>query len=582
MIRRRQFLESAGAAAVATSLPLQTKAAGSRDFIVYGATIHTVDPRHAQAEAFVVRSSRFVYVGSLAGAKAAARPNAKMLNLHGSTVLPGLIDAHMHLQSVGLDLGEVPLHHVVSFEEVVARTVAFTKTSPDQWIMGTGWDQNLWQGKQFPTHDALSQAIADRPVVLERVDGHAILANAKAMELAGVTKGTQDPPGGLIVRDANGNPTGVFVDNAMALIYSAVPKPSIAQLERATVAAIKQCHSYGLTGGSDAGCGGGNFEAYQNAGRSGALNLRINAMIADNPQLIDIMTAHGPINGAFDGRLWIRSIKLFIDGALGSRGAALLQPYADDPANRGLMRTTQAHIEEVAAMALKRGFQMSTHAIGDRGNRTVLDAFENALRRHPKRDHRFRIEHAQILSLQDIPRFAQLGVIPSMQTTHQISDMSWAEARLGHDRILGGYAWRSLLQTGVIIANGTDAPVEEVSTLRTFHAAISRQNEQNQPPGGWYPQQRMTRDEAVKSMTVWAAQAAFQDDVMGSITPGKFADFVVMDRDWMSVPHESIMDTKVQATYFAGRPVYEAPIHHTAMASRRGLHSRLHRPCACG
>jgi hypothetical protein len=306
-------------------------------------------------------------------------------------------------------------------------------------------------------------------------------------------------------------------------------------------------------------------------------------MIADDLDLVEDVMARAPVVAAQNGVLWIRSIKLFADGALGSRGAALLEPYSDDPANTGLLRTTQAHIETVCDLALANGFQVNVHAIGDRGNRTVLDAYENALRRNPKAGHRFRIEHAQILSPQDIPRFARLGVIPSMQTTHQISDMGWAQARLGPGRIAGAYAWRSLLDTGVIIPNGTDAPVEVVSTLRTFHAAISRQNEANEPPGGWYPAQRMTRGEALKSMTIWAAHANFQERAAGSITRGKYADFVVMDRDWMTAPVETIMDTRIQATYFSGSPVYEAPAQHSAaVAAPRGLRSRLHRPCACG
>jgi hypothetical protein len=270
---------------------------------------------------------------------------------------------------------------------------------------------------------------------------------------------------------------------------------------------------------------------------------------------------------------------MYADGALGSRGAALLSPYSDDPQNVGLLVTKGAHIQAVCERALAAGFQTCVHAIGDRGNRIVLDAYEAALKNVPKRDHRSRVEHAQVLEFGDIPRFARLGVIPSMQTTHQISDMGWAQARLGPQRVLGAYAWRSLLDTGVIVANGTDAPVEPVSTLRTFHAAITRQNEANLPPGGWYPDQRMSRDEALKSMTIWAAHANFQETVLGSITTGKYADFVVMDRDWMTVAPEAIVETRILATYLGGKSVYDASTHGVSTTPRR---AKRRRGACCG
>lgn len=582
-MKRKTFVSAAGATLASAALRAPAKAyASAPDLLVYGATLHTVDPQTPHAQAFVVRNGRFAFVGSYADAKRFAGAGAKRLNLHGSTVLPGLIDAHIHLQSVGLDLNEVNLRDSLTFDEVVARTVAFAKHSPDAWILGDGWDQNRWPDKAFPTHDKLSAAIPQRPVALGRVDGHALLLNKKAMQIAGITRTTPDPAGGRILRDANGEPTGVFIDNAMHLIAPAIPEPTLAQYKRATQSASAEAHRFGLTSVADPGCDRDKLLAYEHLAHANVLNLRTYAMIADDLDLVKEVIALPPIVAAQDGVLWIRSIKMFADGALGSRGAALLEPYTDDPST-GLMRTTQAHMETVCDLALANDFQVNTHAIGDRGNRTVLDAYEAALRRNPKRDHRFRVEHAQILSAQDIPRFAQLGVIPSMQTTHQISDMGWAQNRLGPERILGGYAWRTLLNTGVIIPNGTDAPVEVVSTLRTFHAAISRQDEANQPPGGWYPSQRMTRDEAIKSMTIWAAHANFQEAAAGSISRGKYADFVVMDRDWMTAPAEAIMGTRIQGTYFAGAAVYEAPAQHAAaVASPRGLRSRLHRPCACG
>ncbi|HTA40767.1 MAG TPA: amidohydrolase [Candidatus Acidoferrales bacterium] len=566
-MRRAGFLGTLFALAGA---PVVSRASASgkdaADLIVTGAKIHTVDSAMPAAQAFSVRGGRFAYVGSVEGAMALRGPNTAIVDLSGSTVLPGLIDAHIHLTSVGMDLSQVDVFKLHSFEEVVARTVAFARTSPDPWILGDGWDQNLWPGKSFPTHEALSAALPDRPVALSRVDGHAVLANAKAMQIAGVDKRTPDPAGGRIVRDANGEPTGVFVDAAQGIIYGKVPEPTHDQLVRATRSAIAECNRYGLTTVAEPGTNDVHLAAHRTLLEAGDYSIRNYAMLSDNAELIDEHLRSGPIDAAYDGRLWVRAIKMFADGALGSRGAALLAPYSDDPSNVGLVVTPGAHMQEVAERALRAGFQVCVHAIGDRGNRIVLDAYEGALRAVPAADPRFRIEHAQVIALDDIPRFAKLGIIPSMQSTHQISDMAWAQARLGPDRIQGAYAWRRLLDTGVIIANGTDAPVEAVSTLRTFHAAVTRQNESNVPPGGWYPDQRMTREEALKSMTIWAAHANFQEKILGSITPGKYADFVVMDRDWLTVPPEEIMGTRIQSTYLSGKRAYDGT--STALAHR--------------
>jgi predicted amidohydrolase YtcJ len=568
-MRRSTLLAGLAATTAAPSVASAATESSAADLIVTAATIHTVDARTPRAQAFAVRGGRFVYAGSRAGALALRGPRTKVLDAGGATVLPGLIDAHLHFTAVGEALHEVDLVHAATFDEVVRRTVAFAAASRDAWIVGDGWDQNLWPDKNFPAHDALSAAIPDRPVVLHRIDGHALLANAKAMELAGVVATTPDPPGGRILRDAHGAPTGVFVDNARTLVTHAIPPATHAQLVRAAEAALAECHRWGLTAIGDPGNGQDVIDAYEELARNGRYTLRNHVMLAGSePALVDAYLARGPRPLDRDGRLAIRAIKLYADGALGSRGAALLAPYSDDPGNTGLLRTAQADVQHLCERALKAGFQVCTHAIGDRGNRIVLDAYEAALRTSPARDHRLRIEHAQVLAPSDIPRFARLGVIASMQSTHQISDMPWAQARLGPDRVRGAYAWRALLDTGVQIANGTDAPVEAVNSLRTFHAAITRENEANQPPGGWYPQQRMTRDEALRSMTIWAARANFMEHAVGSITPGKYADFTVLDRDWMHVAPEAIMATRVLATYSAGKPVYEAPINGKTTALR--------------
>jgi predicted amidohydrolase YtcJ len=548
------------------------------DLIVTGATIHSVDNAYPSPQAFAVRDGRFVFVGSAVDAMRLRDAHTVMLDLTGKTVLPGLVDAHLHLTSIGMALHDVDLFGVGSEAELVARTAAFAKRSLDTWIRGDGWDQNRWPDKAFPTHQSLSAAVGDRPVVLERIDGHAIFVNAKAMELAGITKTTPDPAGGRIVRDANGDATGVFIDNAMALIARVVPPPTHEQLRRAAISAAGECHRWGVTGIGEAATTAGDLAVFRELAAERTLDLRNYTRLVDDPQLLAAAFAAGPLSGENDGRLWVRGVKLFADGALGSHGAALLAPYSNDPSNTGLLRTTQTHIEAVSEQALRSGFQMSVHAIGDRANRVVLDAYQTALTNVPAHDHRFRIEHAQVLSPQDIPRFAQLKLIASMQTTHQISDMAWAQTLLGPQRVKGAYAWRSILDTGVIIANGTDAPVEPVNTLRTFHSAISRQNEHDQPAGGWYPEQRMTREEALKSMTIWAASANFQDEVIGSITPGKYADFVIMDRDWMQVPPETIMGTKILATYFNGGEVFNAS--RTESTARLGFRAG-HRKSPC-
>lgn len=537
-------------------LPGRVAAADSpADLIVTGATVHTVDDALGSVNAFAVRGGRFVFVGDGAQAMRLRGDGTQLLDLSGATVLPGLIDAHLHLTDIGLALHEVNLDGASSLDEVIRRTVAFAKTSSDGWILGEGWDQNLWPQPIFPTHAALSAAITDRPVALDRVDGHAIFVNAKAMQIAGITKATADPPGGRIVRGADGEPTGVFVDNAARLVYRVIPPPTHQQLRRAALAAAAECHRWGVTAIGEARTSAADLTVYRELAASGELALRNYTRLEDDEALLKEQLAAGPVSAEYDGHLWIRGIKLFADGALGSRGAALLAPYSDDPGNSGLLRTTQAHIEEVAERALRAGFQMSVHAIGDRANRMVLDAYEEALSRVPVHDHRFRIEHVQVIAPQDLPRISQLQLIASMQTTHATSDMAWAQDRLGPERVKGAYAWRSILERGTILANGTDAPVEPVNSLRTFHAAIARQNERNQPPGGWYPDQRMTRDEALRSMTIWAARANFQETLIGSISPGKYADFVVMDRDWMTVPAEEIMGTSIVATYFSGNKV---------------------------
>jgi predicted amidohydrolase YtcJ len=528
------------------------------ELIVTDARIYTVDETRPVAEAMAVRDGRVLFVGSERGALAFRGPATRMVDLDGRTVIPGIVDAHAHLLGLGTALRNVDLVGTRSYDEVIRRVAARARELPaGSWILGRGWDQNDWGNTDFPTHEALSRAVPDHPVLLTRVDGHAVLANARAMRLAGVTRDTPDPEGGLVVRLPDGEPSGVFVDNAEELVAGKVPPPSRDETEKAVLAAIAEANRWGLTGIHDAGASRATIEVYEDLARAGRFNLRNYVMVRDNAADLEHFFRKGPQSALHDGRLWVRSVKLYMDGALGSRGAALLDPYSDDPHNTGLLVSTPEHVREVAIEGLRRGFQVNTHAIGDRGNRLVLDQYATALQQVPVADHRFRVEHAQVIHPQDIPRFAELDVIPSMQAVHQTSDMYWAGKRLGESRLNGAYAWRSLLQSGVVIPNGSDFPVERVNPLYSFHAAVTRQDEDDYPAGGWYPAQRMTREEALRSITLWPAYAAFQEEVLGSLTPGKYADFVVLDRDIMRVAPEEILSARVDATYLGGNPVYE-------------------------
>jgi len=542
--------------------PARAQAGGAgapADLIVAARRIYTVDPDRPLVRALAVRDGRIAFAGSVREAMALKGRGTRVLDLGDATVIPGIIDAHAHLLGLGEALRTVDLTGTRSYQEVVERVAARARgLKPGEWIVGRGWDQNAWPDRRFPTLEALSRAVPDNPVRLTRVDGHAVLANARALALAGVTAATPDPPGGRIIRDTGGAPTGVLVDEATSLVERVEPPLSREETRAAVLAAIAEANRWGLTGIHDPGVEAPTIDLYEEMARAGQFKLRDYVMVAgDSDATITRYLRRGPQNALYEGHLWIRSIKLYADGALGSRGAALLEDYSDEPGNRGLVITGPDSIRTVAIAALRAGFQVCVHAIGDRANRWVLDAYQAALDSVPTADHRFRIEHAQVLSPQDIPRFAELGVIPSMQTSHQTSDMYWAVDRLGPTRAAGAYAWRSLLETGVVIPNGTDFPVEAVNPMIRFHSAVTRQDANGWPAGGWYPAQRMTREEALKSLTIWPAYAGFMEHAVGSLTTGKYADFTVLDQDIMTVAPERILDTHVVMTVLGGETVYE-------------------------
>jgi hypothetical protein len=539
--------------AIAPALAAQEPA----DLIVTNARIYTVDDNRPLAEAMAIRDGRVVFVGSARGAEVFAGSRTERLDLDGKTVIPGMVDAHIHLTGLGVALRILDLVGTRSYEEVIERVVERARNTPEgEWVRGRGWDQNDWAVTDFPTHEALSRALPDHPVYLTRVDGHAALVNARALELAEVTAATQDPDGGRFIRDASGDPTGVLIDRAQGIVARVIPERSDHEMREAILAAIAEANKWGLTGVHDAGVAPSTIDLYEELADEGRYDLRNYVMISSSDESLQRYFERGPQDGLHDGRIWIRAIKVSADGALGSRGAALLEPYSDDPGNTGLITTPYERVREVAVRGLRNGFQVNVHAIGDRTNRMVLDAFESALKEVPTADHRFRIEHAQILHFQDLPRFAELDVIPSMQGSHQTSDMYWAIDRLGWTRVQGAYAWRSLLNTGVVIPNGSDAPVEAANPLISFTAFITRQDADAWPAGGWFPDQRTTRQEALKSMTLWPAYSAFMEDVSGSLSPGKYADFVVLDQDIMAIAPERILDTHVLLTVLGGKVVY--------------------------
>jgi predicted amidohydrolase YtcJ len=557
-------IRTALATLCAATTPLLAQTAAPRavapraELIVTNARIYTADDAQPIASALAVSGGKLLFVGSAVEAMSLKGPTTTVLDAGGRTIIPGMTDAHAHLYGLGVELRQVDLTGTKSYEEVIARVVARAATTPKGTpVLGRGWDQNDWSNTKLPTNAALSAATPDHPVLLTRVDGHAVLANAVAVAKAGITAETTDPEGGRILRDARGAATGVFVDNAQRLMAAAARGGEALNPRDVLKNAVREANRWGLTGVHEMGVSPAIIGTYEAAAQANELTLRAYVLLSGDSATVNWAMAKGPRSALFDSHLWVRSIKLYGDGALGSRGAALLDPYADDAQNNGLLVMQPAWIESVSERALKTGWQVATHAIGDRANRLVLDAYQAAFKAVPTADHRFRIEHAQIIHHDDIGRFAELGVIPSMQASHQTSDMYWAGNRLGTERLRGAYAWRSLLATGVIIPNGSDFPVEMVNPLLSFHAAISRQDADDFPVGGWYPEQKMTREEALRSMTIWPAKAAFQEQILGSLTAGKLADFVMLDQDIMRVAPELVLQTRVLQTWVGGTRVYE-------------------------
>jgi hypothetical protein len=527
------------------------------DLVILGGKIYTLEEGDSVVEAVAVRDGRIVFAGSDEGAAGFAGPATVRIRLEGETVLPGLVDAHAHISGLGRALSELNLVGTDSPARIREMVLEREATEEGEgWISGRGWDQNDWAVERFPTWKDL-EGTESRPVALRRIDGHAVWLNRKAMEICGISSATPDPEGGAIIRDEKGEPTGILLDNAAELVTSKMPEPTRAERTAWIKKALKEINRNGLVGVHDAGVDGRTLEIYRHLAAAGSLSVRVNAMIDPADEgLLESTLARGP-SDEFDHLLVIRSVKLFADGALGSRGAALLEPYSDRPDQRGLLVTPRDELARITEAALDHGFQVCIHAIGDAANRTALDVFEEALEKHPSRDARLRIEHAQVVSPQDVERFARLGVIASMQPTHATSDMDWAEERLGRERIEGAYAWRKLIRSGATIACGSDFPVEDVNPLKGIYAAVTRKSPEGDPPGGWYPEECMTIQEAVRGFTINAAYAQFAERIRGTIAVGKLGDFTILDRDIFSCPSAEILDARVVYTIVGGRIVYE-------------------------
>ena len=541
------------------------------DTIFTGGTIYTLNDANPTAEAVVVAGDSIVFVGTQKEAEAWRGPETKMVNLNGRTLTPGFIETHGHIMVLGYNELNLDLMDVKSYEELVERVrQAVAKAQPGQWIVGRGWHQDKWDSKPanmvkgFQTHELLSAASPDNPVYLRHASGHAGFANAKAMQIAGVNQLSVEQireassEGGEIIRDNLGNPTGIFNERAQSLITRHIPDNTTENDQQALELAMQACARNGITSFHDAGASRSNIDLFHQFKAEGKLTTNLYVMITGfDSELIYDWLRQGPEVDP-NGNLTIRSIKLNCDGALGSRGAWLLEEYSDRPGFFGMATLPMDTVMKISREGLKRGFQVCSHAIGDRANKEILDRYEIALNENPVRDHRFRIEHAQHMRGADIPRFGQMGVIAAMQANHLSSDRPWAIDRLGEKRIKeGAYMWQSLLKTGAKVINGTDVPVEPVNPLNSFYASVTRKTLKGEPEGGFEPEEKMTREQALRSYTLDAAFGAFEEKIKGSLEPGKRADFTVFSKDILTVAEGEILTTEVVMTVIGGKVIYE-------------------------
>ncbi|MEP6749191.1 MAG: amidohydrolase [Bacteroidota bacterium] len=519
------------------------------DLIVTGATIYTADSSFSIAEALAVKDGKIVATGTSAYILKNYEAR-ETIDATGKYIYPGFIDAHAHFVGYGLGLSTVNLVGTESWDDILHHLSNATKNADTSgWIIGRGWDQNDWAVKEFPSKEKLDAMFPNRPVFLQRIDGHAAIANQKAFDQAGLAAGYTLAGG--TVETKNGKLTGILIDNAIELVGSKIPRPSVAQVKSALLLAQQECFAVGLTTVDDCGLDYEPILLIDSLQKTGELKMRVYAMLSDNKNNFDFITPKGKIK---TDRLNVRAFKVYADGALGSRGACLLQPYNDKPGWGGFLLSSAKHFDSVAAVIYKLGFQMCTHAIGDSGNRVILQTYARQLK--GKNDLRWRIEHAQVINQNDFNLFGENNIIPSVQPTHATSDMYWAAERLGKERIKGAYAYNDLLKQNGWIPLGTDFPVEDISPLKTFYAAVVRKDAKGFPAGGFQPENALTRQEALRGMTIWAAKANFEENEKGSLENGKFADFILLDQDLMKTEQDKILQTKVITTFINGQQVF--------------------------
>lgn len=527
------------------------------DLLVYHCTIYTVDASFSTAEAMVIKDGKILAVGKKAALEKSYEVKER-LDAKGKFIYPGFIDAHAHFVGYGMSLQHVDLTGTNSWEEVLERVKTFASHNKEGWITGRGWDQNDWTVKEFPSNDQLTALFPDRPVLLERVDGHAAIANKKALDVAGIKAGDKISGGEIEVQQLNPGDaalpklTGILIDNAVEIVGAKIPAATADQFKKALLAAEKNCFAVGLTTIDDCGLNYTDVENIKALQANGILKMRLYVMLSDDKKNYDYLEKRGIIKTA---RLNVRSFKVYGDGALGSRGACLLEPYADKPGHRGFLLSKPEHFDSVANWISQRGFQMCTHAIGDSGNRTMLRIYSKYLK--GKNDLRWRIEHAQVINQHDFNLFGASSIVPSVQPTHATSDMYWAGERLGSDRVKGAFAYKQLLQQNGWMPLGTDFPVEDISTFKTFYAAVVRKDAKGWPASGYQMENALTREEALKGMTIWAAKANFEEMEKGSLEKGKLADFVILDGDIMKTVPEKLLQLKVLKTFLAGEQVYQ-------------------------
>ncbi len=519
------------------------------DLVLTNTTLYSIDEDFTTAEAMAVNQGKIVAIGTSEEIRSKYEGQAT-LDLKGKFVYPGFNDAHCHFNGYGSNLTQyADLRGTQSPEEIYERLKTHHEKYGGEWILGRSWDQNDWEVKQFPDKTKLDELFPNTPVYLVRVDGHAGWCNSKALEMAGVTASSKVTGGEVLLK--NGEPTGILIDNAMGLVFRLVPDITPEQQEKGLLAAQKNCFEAGLTSVTDCGLGKNTILLMDEMLKAGVLKMRINAMLDPTQENVEYFVKKGAYK---TDRLLVNTIKIYADGALGSRGALLLADYSDDPGNSGLQIEPQEFYDSICRLAYDNSYMVATHAIGDGGNRLVLDTYAKYLK--GKNDRRWRIEHSQIVNPDDFEKFGQYSIVPSIQGTHCTSDMPWAEDRLGPERIKGAYAYQTLLQQNGWLPNGTDFPVENIEPLFTFYSSVFRTDHEGSPEGGWHIAEGLTREQTLRSMSIWAAKASFEENEKGSLEPGKYADFVVLDTDLMTASPEQVLNAKVESTWIGGEKVF--------------------------